>query len=81
MTTWTYYQWLGGPTFNEHLATLRRGSGSLVEAFDAATNSWTKIPSSVLLDRLEEGSLDVERISEARALELTGTTREHHLVH
>lgn len=81
MTNWTYYQRLGGPMLTDHRGILRLGSGSFVEAFDASTNSWTKIPSSVLLDRLEDGALDIEPISEERVLELTGTTREHHLVH
>ena len=74
MTNWTYYEWLGGPTLNDHRGTFRKGRGSHVEAFDDLAQEWTKIPSSVLLDRLEEGALDIEPISEARAGELTRTS-------
>jgi hypothetical protein len=79
MTKWTYYQWLGGPMITEHRGTLRLRGGNLVEVFSASTNTWTKVPNSILLDRLEDGAIDIEPISEERALELTGTTHEHPL--
>lgn len=71
MTKWTYYEWLGGPLLKDHRGTFRKNEGSLVEAYDDLAQEWTKVPAGILLDRLEDGALDIERISESRANELT----------
>jgi hypothetical protein len=71
---WTFYKLLGGPDFDLVRGLFRRQIGGLAERWDTEANAWTSISPWFLTDRIAEGAIDLDAISEVEAGQLMENT-------
>jgi hypothetical protein len=69
---WTYYKLLGGANFERVRGLFRRQIGGRAERWDAEATTWIPISAWFLTDRISDGAIDLDAISEVEARRLMG---------